>query len=481
MYEDEKQNNFGTYGSSSYSNYDFGQNTSTKENTRNNENPTESINYYGSVPPLNQSENGRKEKKAKKSGKAGAVFRKFLLAASLGLFFGLCAGIGFQAVDTLMEREESANVSNPLTDETTSGAGVAVKENSSGEVERTNNTINAVTTDVSDVVEEVMPAMVSIMNSYTQNIQYFGRTISQEGQASGSGIIIGENDTELLVVTNYHVVEGAETITVSLIDGTEAEAQIKGTNSDRDLAVIAIALEDLSAETKSSIAIAALGDSDSLKLGEPAIAIGNALGYGQSVTTGVISGLNREIQVSGSTIGQGNSGTLIQTNAAINPGNSGGALLNLKGEVIGINSNKIGETTVEGMGYAIPISAVESIISDLMLQETRTKVSDDEVGYMGVTLLTVTEEVSELYGMPRGIYISEVVAGSPAEQAGIVKGDIVTKIGGTTVQTDVEMKNAMQYYAAGSTVEITIQHGTVTGYEEKVITVELVSRETINK
>ena len=297
-----------------------------------------------------------------------------------------------------------------------------------------------------------MPAMVSIVNNFTETANVFGQQYTQEEAASGSGIIVGKTDDELLIVSNNHVVESADTLTVTFIDGSEAQAQVKGLDSDMDLAVIAVSLNDLSDDTKNAITVATLGSSDDLKLGEPVIAIGNALGYGQSVTNGIVSALNREI-----TLENGSTGTFIQTNAAINPGNSGGALLNMNGEVIGINSNKIGGTAVEGMGYAIPITSASPIIADLMERQTRTKVAEDEVGYIGISRQEVTSQISQMYNMPEGIYVVSVEEGSAAANAGIMKGDIITKFDGSSISSYSDLQKTLQYYAVGDSVTVTVQ------------------------
>lgn len=294
--------------------------------------------------------------------------------------------------------------------------------------------------------------MVSIVNNFTETANVFGQQYTQEEAASGSGIIVGKTDDELLIVSNNHVVESADTLTVTFIDGSEAQAQVKGLDSDMDLAVIVVSLNDLSDDTKNAITVATLGSSDDLKLGEPVIAIGNALGYGQSVTNGIVSALNREI-----TLENGSTGTFIQTNAAINPGNSGGALLNMNGEVIGINSNKIGGTAVEGMGYAIPITSASPIIADLMERQTRTKVAEDEVGYIGISLQEVTSQISQMYNMPEGIYVVSVEEGSAAANAGIMKGDIITKFDGSSISSYSDLQKTLQYYAVGDSVTVTVQ------------------------
>lgn len=336
---------------------------------------------------------------------------------------------------------------------------------------------SAVVTDVTQVVEAVMPACVSITNNFTQTVQdFWGQTYSQDETASGSGIIIGENEQELLIVTNNHVVDSTEQLYVQFIDGETVEAQVKGTDASADLAVVAVKLDTIANSTKQEICIARMGDSDSLKIGEPAIAIGNALGYGQSVTTGVISALNRKIESGNSEEGT----SLIQTDAAINPGNSGGALLNMRGEVIGINSNKIGGSSIEGMGYAIPISTARPIIEDLMERQTRTKYSEEERGYLGISCINVTSDLSENFSMPQGIFVAQVYSGTGAETAGLVRGNIVVAFDGVTVQNQEELTKQMQYYKAGESVEITIMVNSANGYQQKNVTVTLSSYDQIN-
>ena len=388
----------------------------------------------------------------KKTKKHGGYFRKAMVSVSLGLFFGLFAGIGFYAVQQgtgMLKTGTDTAVVGEVTSETAT-------ESSQSTPQLATN-VTYVESDVSDVVEKVMPAMVSIVNNFTETANVFGQQYTQEEAASGSGIIVGKTDDELLIVSNNHVVESADTLTVTFIDGSEAQAQVKGLDSDMDLAVIAVSLNDLSDDTKNAITVATLGSSDDLKLGEPVIAIGNALGYGQSVTNGIVSALNREI-----TLENGSTGTFIQTNAAINPGNSGGALLNMNGEVIGINSNKMGGTTVEGMGvegmgYAIPITSASPIIADLMERQTRTKVAEDEVGYIGISLQEVTSQISQMYNMPEGIYVVSVEEGSAAANAGIMKGDIITKFDGSSISSYSDLQKILQYYAAGDSVTITVQ------------------------
>lgn len=387
----------------------------------------------------------------KKTKKHGGYFRKAMVSVSLGLFFGLFAGIGFYAVQQgtgMLKTGTGTAVVDEIAAEATTES---TQSSTQGSVQSATN-VTYVESDVSDVVEKVMPAMVSIVNNFTETANVFGQQYTQEEAASGSGIIVGKTDDELLIVSNNHVVESADKLTVTFIDGSEAQAQVKGLDSDMDLAVIAVSLNDLSDDTKNAITVATLGSSDDLKLGEPVIAIGNALGYGQSVTNGIVSALNREI-----TLENGSTGTFIQTNAAINPGNSGGALLNMNGEVIGINSNKIGGTTVEGMGYAIPITSASPIIADLMERQTRTKVAEDEVGYIGISLQEVTSQISQMYNMPEGIYVVSVEEGSAAANAGIMKGDIITKFDGSSISSYSDLQKTLQYYAAGDSATITVQ------------------------
>ena len=424
-----------------------------------------------------------KEEKEKQPKKTGGFIKKAVAAMAFGIFFGVCAGVSFHLVEKAFGNEkEMANL--PETAEVEPVQEIAANQEPAALITtdvtpKTENT--ATVLDVSDVAAQVMPAIVSINNTTTQTISYFGRTLQSEAVGAGSGIIVGESDSELLIVSNYHVVEDSSKLVVQFADGSEVEARMKGSDPDMDLAVIAVSLEDIEAATRAAITIAQLGDSDTLIVGEPAIAIGNALGYGQSVTTGVISALDRVIDLSTSEelygyqseMDKEETASFIQTDAAINPGNSGGALLNIKGEVIGINSNKIGGSTIEGMGYAIPISAAKPIIEELMLRETRSKVGEEKKGYLGVTSLTVVDQMAQDYGMPRGVYVSEVVAGSAAERAGIVRGNIITEFGGNKISSTEDLASIMDYYAAGEVVEVEIMQGSPSGWESKTVMVIL--------
>lgn len=440
----------------------------------------------------NTADEPKPEKHRKHS--AGKIIAVCALAV---IFICCCIGISFLAVhmpeggatpepeipafgqpDSGAETEEKGE--EPESGSASAGEPFSEKEGeiaSAGTVEQ-GEMAKTVVTDVTAVVEAVMPACVSITNNFVEEIQdFWGQTYSQNETASGSGIIIGENDTELLIVTNNHVVDGSDELYVQFIDGSSVEAQVKGTDSAVDLAVIAVKLSGIEAETKAAICVAQMGDSDNLQIGEPAIAIGNALGYGQSVTTGVISALNRSLEVSET----GTSNALIQTDAAINPGNSGGALLNIRGEVVGINSNKIGGAAVEGMGYAIPISTAKPIISELMLRETKDKVSEEERGYLGISCINVTSDLSANFNMPEGIFVAEVYEGTGAEKAGLVRGDIITEFDGITVKNQNELTARMEYYKVGETVEITIMQGSPNGYQPKKVTVTLSSYEELNE
>ena len=339
--------------------------------------------------------------------------------------------------------------------------------------------------DVSDIVEEAMPSIVSITTKSVEEVQnYYGMfgqygayspSQEQEVQGSGSGIIIGKNDSELLIATNYHVVEGAETLSVGFCDSTACEAKVKGYDSERDLAVVAVSLDDIDSDTMDAITIATIGNSDDLKVGAQVVAIGNALGYGQSVTTGIVSAKNRQLN-SDDTVGDydsdSNSATnLIQTDAAINPGNSGGALLNMNGEVVGINSAKLASTEVEGIGYAIAISDVTDTIESLMNEETRDKVEDH--GVLGITVQTVDSAVTEAYGVPEGVLVREVTEGGAADDAGIEARSIITKFAGKTVTTKEQLVDFLSYYEPGEDVELTIEVPDGKEYKEETVTVTL--------
>ena len=409
----------------------------------------------------------------KKKSSAGKV----MMSMVLGLLFGLFAGAGFYSVNLITKNagliaEDVSKESSALTDSDSSAIfnlPGADQLTSSSEDERQITVLTTQESDITEVVADVMPSMVSITEYFTYQTQdFFGQRYSQDTDASGSGIIIGETDDEYIIVTNNHVIEDATQIEVTFIDDTVATAYLKGTDVSKDIGVISVLKSDLSSDTIDQIKIARLGDSESLVLGQNVIAIGNALGYGQSVTTGIVSALDREI-----TTQNGYTNYFIQTDAAINPGNSGGALLNIAGEVIGINSNKIGETRVEGMGYAIPISSVRDIIEDLMGRDTLIEVDEDDMGYIGIYMQEVTEEISSYYNMPQGIYVTDLVDGGGAGKAGIEVGDIITGFEGTKVTTNDGLKRLLKYYAVGDEVEVTFVRNVNGEYVEKTVTVTL--------
>ncbi len=330
-------------------------------------------------------------------------------------------------------------------------------------------------TELTKVVDKVMPSIVSVYNDFTEEVQnFYGQTFTRQGESTGSGIIIGKTDNELLIVTNNHVVEGADHLRVLFIDQETCDAEIKGTDPSNDLAVIAVSLSNIKDTTQNQIKVATLGNSDSLKIGEDVIAIGNALGYGQSVTTGIVSANNREINDDTIT------GTFIQTDAAINPGNSGGALVNINGYVIGINSSKIGGNAVEGMGFAIPISRAIPIIEELMSHKTLSKVDESEQGTIGISGATVTSDVAKAYNMPQGVYVAQIIENGGAANSELREGDIITAIDSQTVSSMEELQRRLQYYKAGTEVTLTVQRQDGKGsYAETAVKVTLGTRESL--
>ena len=444
-------------------------------------------------------------KKPNRSGKKlNGQGRKFGTVVATAVVFGLVASAVFQGTNYVGSKlnpqgKKSVQVQSTQT----------ISQNKSSDSEESVSGSTEGTSSVSQVAKNAMPSIVSIVGVSVQEIpqiyQYFGYGQQQETQSSGSGIIVGQNDTELLIATNNHVVSGTNSLTVCFtnqdgsavtangdVEKTSAEgesgstnqdgqdsslddvqsgavsAQIKGTDADNDLAVISVKLEDIPEDVLSEIKVATIGDSDSLQMGEQVVAIGNALGYGQSVTSGYVSALNRQVSSDDS------DGSFIQTDAAINPGNSGGALLNMKGELIGINSAKIASDEVEGMGFAIPISKAEPILDEMMNQETRYKVEDeDKAAYIGITCENVTSDVNQMYGIPQGVYVDTVVEGGPAEKAGIKKGDVITKIDGTAIDAYKDLVDRLEYYEAGETVELEVYRAQDGEYNAQKISVTL--------
>ena len=379
-----------------------------------------------------------------------------------GVAFGLVASVTFQTgnyVGTKVFGTTTTNGKTAKTAQTVDGAKLTTSSSSTG------------TSDVATIAKNAMPSIVSITNMSVQEVQsFFGGTQQQESKSVGSGIIIGQTDSELLILTNNHVVEGNEKLTVSFVDNESVEANVKGTDSTKDLAVVAVKISDVKDSTMDEIAVATMGDSSKLEVGEQVVAIGNALGYGQSVTSGIVSATER-------TLDGYEGGTLIQTDAAINPGNSGGALLNSNGEVIGINTAKVATDSVEGMGYAIPISDASDTIQNLMNQETKTKVSEAEQGYLGIQGVDVSDESAKMYNMPTGVYISDVVKNGGAQQAGLTKGSVITGLEGTTISDMNSLKEQLQYYRVGDKVKVTVQvPGNNGEYTEKTVEVTLGSK-----
>ena len=396
------------------------------------------------------------------------AFPKVIMVAGLAILFGIVSSAVFLTSNIIGSRL--------LGLERTSDAQAVAGNEVNGNTILSRSS-SVVTSDVSGVVEKVMPSIVSITSMSVEEVQsFFGGTYQKQSAGAGTGIIIGENDSELLIVTNNHVVEGSDTLTVSFDDETSVEANIKGTDSVYDVAVIAVPIESVSSDTLEMISVATLGNSEELKVGEPAIAIGNALGYGQSVTTGVISALDRSVASTDARTGQTteSSVNLIQTDAAINEGNSGGALVNVNGEVIGINSAKLIGESVEGIGYAIPISDVSDLIQGLMNQETKEKVDEDDRGMIGITGISVSSAFSVQIDVPAGVYVTEVTPGGGAEKAGMTKGCIITAINGTSVDSMDALQEQLEYYAKGETVTLTIRVPQTNGeYNEQMIDVAL--------
>lgn len=393
-----------------------------------------------------------------KKKKEMTLQKKWGMVVAMALVFGLIAGGTMYGVNAAANRLYSQNhISQTDTTE------ASTSESSSG---------------VAQVADNAMPSVVTISTMSVEEMRsFFGGTQQYEVEGAGTGVIIGENDTELLIATNNHVVEGASSLSVGFIDESTVSAEIKGTDAENDLAVISVKLSDISKDTMNQIKIASIGDSDELQLGEQVVAIGNALGYGQSVTSGYVSALNRDLSLtdeSGNTI---NSTGLIQTDAAINPGNSGGALLNMNGELIGINEAKSGTTssgtTVDNIGFAIPINKAQESLQNLMNQETREKVSEDQASYIGIQGASVSSDEQEKFSIPAGVVVASVVEDGPAAQAGIQEGDIITELDGRSVSSIEGLQDTLQYYAAGETVDIVVQRADNGSYQEQTLSITL--------
>ena len=457
--------------------YENNQNYPQNTNTAENNNGYQEYYYSASqnintppVPPVGSNH--------KKSGRG----KKALTVVCLGLVFGVTAGAAFSVPVTIANKElKATKLEIQQMQESLNAAGSGKKSlsttadslNASNALYNNNSAAN-----VTAIANNCLPSVVSITNRGVTEVRTMFGTYQQDAESSGSGIIIGENETELLIVTNYHVVSGSSELSVVFSydedsdDPSLVSARVKGYEADKDLAVIAVSLDDITDEMRSKIKIATIGDSSNLVLGQEVVAIGNALGYGQSVTTGIISALGRNVTVSDDN-GGSITNKLIQTDAAINPGNSGGALLNMNGELIGINSVKVSSSSVEGMGYAIPISDVQSIIEELMLKETRDVVAEEKQGYLGIKPIDVTNDIYEAYDMPVGVYIYNIYEGSPAEAAGLVKGNIITKFDGQTIKNREALMSLLTYYRAGETVVIVAVVQSAEGYVEKTFQVTL--------
>ena len=389
-----------------------------------------------------------------KPGKKGKMAKKVAGITAAAVLFGTVSGGVMTGVSLIGSRVTGLYAVNntqsaPAETQAPAPALTTANNNSNQTAATPVSSVN----DVSGIVENAMPSVVAINDTMTvQQRDFFGMPQTFEAKSSGSGIIVGENDKELLIVTNNHVVADSKELKVAFIDDEVVEAVVKGTDSDSDLAVIAVSLENIPEETQSKVRVAKLGDSDALKVGQGVIAIGNALGYGQSVTVGYVSALNREVRTS-----ENNTRTLLQTDAAINPGNSGGALVNMKGEVVGINAAKYASTEVEGIGYAIPISKAEGIIGDLMNKKTQTQVAEEKRGYLGIQGIAVDADTAKALGMPEGVYIYKILEDGAAAGSGLFEKDIITKFDGQSVKTMADLQEVLASYEVGETVNLTVQ------------------------
>lgn len=420
----------------------------------------DSNNIFDEQPKSSYGQNSSDEKPPKRRKK----LPKVVAIAGSAILFGVVASMTFFATTRIADKLFGDSGGQNVIEEQEGipdSSNIKLKQSSS-----------IVSSDVSEIVQKNMPSMVSITNMSVQEVQsFFGGIQQRESTSGGTGIIVGKNDTELLIVTNNHVIEGAQTLTVSFVDDKSVEGSLKGTDPSKDLAVVAVPLDSIEDSTMEAIQTITIGDSTSLQVGEPVIAIGNALGYGQSVTKGIVSALNRDLEM------EGFDSKLIQTDAAINPGNSGGALLNANGELIGINTVKVNANAVEGMGYAIPISDANEVIQALMNRTTRTKVPEGEQGYLGIQGVDVTSDSSQMYNMPTGVYIAEVIKKGGADKAGISKGSIITKFDGITIDSMATLQEQLKYFRVGEEVEVVIQVPSSNGeYEEETVTVTLGQR-----
>ena len=427
-------------------------------------NPYQQYDYYQGH---GQNPNGNGNSNSHHNTKKNPHMKTAALVTAAALLFGVVSG------GTMYGVNRAANTLFPYQSTEAGASSETIGQTAQVPAANTSTTSSngVVIEDVSAIVDATLPSVVSITNTQVyQSNSWFGQSQTYEVPSSGSGIIVGQNDSELLIVTNNHVVSDSEGLTVTFADESTADAAIKGTDSEADLAVIAVPLDKISADTKGKIKAATLGDSDALKMGQGVIAIGNALGLGQSVTVGHVSALNREIQVDDTTK------TVIQTDAAINPGNSGGALLNSKGEVIGINEAKYADTSVEGVGYAIPISKAKEIIDDLMTRTTKIAVSESEQGYLGIQLQNIDESMAKMYGMPQGVYVYKIMEDSAAAGSDLHEKDIITKLDGEKISNYADLAKLLTYYKSGDTVTLTVQSLVDGSYQEREVQVTLKER-----
>ena len=403
----------------------------------------------------------------KKAKKPLSMGKKWAIVIAMALVFGLVAGstmVGVNAVGSLVFDREDKTAQLQQTEIAGNAGTTEHTEGSTG--------------TVSEVAANAMPSLVTISTMTVEEMRnFFGGTQQYEVQGAGTGVIVGENDKELLIATNYHVVEGASSLSVGFIDEHSVEAAVKGSDVNNDLAVVAVKLSDIPDDTMEQIKIATIGDSDTLQLGDQVVAIGNALGYGQSVTSGYVSALDRDLTL---TYGDGTtiqSTGLIQTDAAINSGNSGGALLNMKGELIGINEAKSSGSSsgasVDNIGFAIPIDKAQGSLQEMMNMETREKVDADQASYIGIRGGDVSSEAIQLYNVPAGVVVTEVVENGPAADAGIEAGDIITELDGRTISGMSQLQQTLEYYAAGEKVDVVIQRSGDNGYEAQTVSITL--------
>ena len=472
MDDNENKNTSDSYYSYSYRNQDNMNNSQGQEDNS----WSAQAQYRTYDEPINEKKH-KKEKKPRQQKNSNGMGAKIAKCVAIALVFGLVAGTAFAGSnyffgnivrdDKTIQHTAKENVTLNKTTEKKSSDTKSVASGSSA----------STVTDVSGIAANVMPSIVAITNMSEKQVQdWFGQVQNYQSKSAGSGIIVSQDSQNLYIATNNHVVADSKKITVQFCDMSTVTAEVKGTDAGDDLAVVAVKLTDIKSDTAGKIKVATVGNSDDLKAGQIAVAIGNALGYGQSVTTGVISAVNRDVSVSDETSGATTTSKLIQTDAAINPGNSGGALLNLNGEVIGINSIKYSDTSVEGMGYAIPINKASPIIEKLINREA---VKSSDTAYLGISGVDVSSSVASTYNMPEGIYIYKVVDGSSAADAGLTKGDIITAFDGTKVNSTAELEEQMKYYANGTKVDVTIQrldNGKDGKYKEQKVSVTLGSK-----